>query len=68
MNFYKFGVREFKKMNPELCEFFGNLVTGILKNESGTLRIFGNLGMGILENEFGTLRIFWKLGYRNFKK
>ena len=40
MNFLEIWVREFKKMNLELYEFFGNLGTGILKNESGTWQIF----------------------------
>ena len=35
-----------KKMNLELYKFFKILGTGILKNESETLRTFGNLVYG----------------------
>ena len=34
MNFWKFWVRKFYKMNPELYEFLEIWRTGILKNES----------------------------------
>ena len=36
----------FKKMNLELYKFLKILGTGILKNESETLRTFGNLVYG----------------------
>ena len=42
--FGNFGYENFLKINPELYEFLETLGTGILKNESETLRIFGNFG------------------------
>ena len=47
MNFWKLGIREFNKMNSELCEFLETWCTGIFKNESEILLPFGILGMGI---------------------
>ena len=47
MNFWKLGIREFNKMNSELCEFLETWCTGIFKNESKILLFFGILGMGI---------------------
>ena len=55
-------------MNPELCEFLKILGTGILKVESGTLKIFGNFGYGNLKKINPKLCEFLEIvGTRNLK-
>ena len=39
---------------------------GILKIESGILRVFENLGYGIFKNEFGRVWRFWKFWVKEF--
>ena len=46
MNFWKFGVLEFYKMNPEFYEYLETWHMRIFKNEFGILRIFLNLVYG----------------------
>ena len=68
MNFWKFWVRKFYKMNPELYEFLEIWRTGILKNESRNFTNF--LKFCLLDffflNESEILRIFGNLVYGNF--
>ena len=71
MNFWKLGIREFNKMNSELCEFLETWCTGIFKNESRIFSNFQKLGKGILKkikNKSGVFSNFRKLGMGIFLK
>ena len=55
-------------MNPKLYECLEILGIGILKNESGTLRIFGNFGYGNFKSWIRNFANFCKFWVREFKK